>query len=271
MKELKVLCLLFLINLFQTSKAQGIDELLDSANFELKQEEYKTAFYLYKRIDFFSDRNDFKWNMLKSAYLSKNFDDSYLLSKNMLDDTLYKDSLVLLDYFAVSALNTENYDILLNEDYYGFADYESFYPRYKQYCLLAYFRQKKWTESNELINSLKASKVLNVSKADSLTFLIYELLKIEPEKIANKSLILPGLGQLYLHDYKNATHAFLLNAGLIGGLISTAIIHAPVDAVLFWFTPLSHYYLGNANAALELSNKKIEKLKMEFEMVLMRP
>ena len=84
-------------------------------------------------------------------------------------------------------------------------------------------------------------------------------------------MILPGLGQMYLHDYKNATHAFLLNAGLIGGLISTAIIHAPVDAVLFWFTPLSHYYLGNANAALELSNKKIEKLKMEFEMVLMRP
>jgi hypothetical protein len=271
MKELKVLCLLFLINLFQTSSAQNINELLDSANLEFKQEHYKTALTLYKRIDFFSDRIDFKWNMLKAAYLSKNFDDSYLLSKNMLGDAIFKDSLVLLDYFAVSALNTEKYDVLLNEDYYGFADYESFYPKYKQYCLLAYFRQKKWSEASELIQSLKAAKGLNTSKSDSLTFILYELIKIEPEKIANKSLLIPGLGQVYLGDYKNGTHAFLLNSGLIGGLICTAIIHAPVDALLFWFTPLSHYYLGNANAALELSNKKIERLKMEFEMVLMRP
>ncbi len=271
MKELKVLCLLFLINIFQFSKAQGIQELLDSANFELKQEHYKTAFNLYKRIDFFSDRNDFKWNMLKAAYLSKNFDDAYVLSKNMLDDTLYSDSLVLLDYFAVSALNTENYEFLLNEDYYGFADFIEFYPRYKQYCLLAYFRQKKWKETSDLINSLKTTKGLSATKADSLLRILVELEKINPEKIGNKSLLLPGLGQLYLRDYKNASHAFILNASLIGGLITTAVLHAPLDAFLFWFNPVSHYYLGNANAALELSNKKIEKLENEFEMVLMRP
>ncbi len=269
MKELKVLCLLFLINLFQFSYGQGINELLDSANFELKRENYKTAFELYKRIDFFSDRNDFKWNMLRASYLSKNFDDSYLLSKNMLDENLFSDSLILLDYFAVSALNTENYDILLNEDYYGFADYESFYPSYKQYCLLAYFRQKKWKEANDLIQSLKTIKLLNESKADSLIITINEIVKLNPDKIATKSLILPGLGQLYLKDYKNASHAFLLNAGLVAGLFTTAILHAPIDGVLFWLTPISHYYLGNANAASELTKAKIDKLCFEFERILM--
>ena len=269
MKKLKVLCLLFLISLFQISYAQGINEMLDSANFELKRENYKSAFYLYKRIDFFSDRNDFKWNMLRASYLSKNFDDSYLLSKNMLDDNLFPDSLILLDYFAVSALNTENYDVLLREDNYGFADYEWFYPKYKQYCLLAYFRQKKWKEANDLIQSLKTIKLLNESKADSLGLIINEIHKLNPDKIATKSLLLPGLGQLYLKDYKNASHAFLLNAGLFGGLMTTSILHAPIDGVLFWFTPISHYYLGNANAASELTKAKIERLCYEFELTLM--
>ena len=270
MKNWRIICLVFLISCSLNGWSQELSKLIDSADVELAKGRPLHAFKLYKRIAFFSGENSFEWNYLQAAFQAKLYHESFELSQKMMHKEVYEDSLKVYDIFAVSALNSINYQIFKFDDPYGFSRDESLNKKYLYYGLLANFRQKNWTETYYSLDTLISKGMMRKTQADSLKHILYQLISLHPKVIANKSLIIPGLGQLGLRDYKNASHAFLLNAGLISAMVVSSVIHTPLDGILFWLTPVSHYYIGNANAAYELAHLKIKKLEIAFEEVLMK-
>ncbi|MFY8019669.1 MAG: hypothetical protein ACOVP1_00675 [Bacteroidia bacterium] len=270
MKNWRIICLVWLISCSFQGWSQELSKLIDSADKELEMGRPLQAFKLYKRIAFYSGRNDFEWNYLQAAFQAKLYDESFVLAQNMIQKEAYEDSLYLFKIYAISAINSANYQVFQSDDPYEMSRDETLHQLYLHYGLLANFRQKKWPETFATLDTLVGKGMMRASHSDSLKQILNNLLSIQAKEIGNKSLIVPGLGQLALKDYKNASHAFLLNAGLISAMVVSSVIQTPLDGILFWLTPVSHYYIGNANAAYELAQVQIQKLEVEFETVLMR-
>ena len=83
------------------------------------------------------------------------------------------------------------------------------------------------------------------------------------------SIIIPGLGQLYLGDLKSALNSFMLTSGFALLFIHTALEYSLIDAaasVLPWY---QRYYQGGYENAGKIALKKREKkLTYEYKKIL---
>jgi hypothetical protein len=90
---------------------------------------------------------------------------------------------------------------------------------------------------------------------------------IDPDRIARRSLLFPGLGQFSLGDYKNAVNSILLQAGIIAAGVGIGFYYSAADAIIFTTPFLAHYYLGGARAARELAERKLDReLRRYYEI-----
>lgn len=76
---------------------------------------------------------------------------------------------------------------------------------------------------------------------------IEEYKKFKPKKPVFACIlsIIPGLGQLYAHDYADAANAFLLNGTLITASVFTLVAGQPFVFALFEFDLIYRFYRGN--------------------------
>lgn len=107
---------------------------------------------------------------------------------------------------------------------------------------------------NSWLDSIESKKLDGI--VDS-----YKGITIFNEKSAsNRSLIFPGLGQLYVKQKGQALNSFILVGALTGAMVATGFYVGFIESVFFWGPYWGHYYLGGARAAGELA---IEKRKLE--------
>jgi hypothetical protein len=73
------------------------------------------------------------------------------------------------------------------------------------------------------------------------------------------STFVPGLGQLYVGDFKNALNALALNSLLFYWGTDLLVSHKYFDSVIEFSGVFLRYYLGNRYRAAELAREKNEK------------
>ncbi len=139
----------------------------------------------------------------------------------------------------------------------------------KSGLLSAYFQKKKlfyaavvnyqvnsWDASErDFIDLLNNDDSLKVSEIFKQVKKIHK--KINPKKAKILSMIMPGAGQLYLGDYKNALNSFLLNGTIVATGVYWAGVYTVVDAYFFTANWFFRYYKGGYLRAKMTAEEKL--------------
>ena len=258
---MKRVLFLILITNSLLSFGQSIDQTFGFANKLYEDKSYQNAMEAYKRVLF--------------------FDNAGLYSKNIypkMADCLFKLNQFqeAADYFDLSYFSTED---SLSKDYFILKKVACFLIL-KQYD----FADIEFLNLNANISdSLKTEKtfqeaMLRFAKGEFQTseaafkkitpdsIAVMQLFKknekvskISPKKAKIMSMIMPGLGQLYVGDIKNGLNSFILTAGLLTLGVHSALVNSPIDAaisVLPWF---QRYYQGGFKKAEIIAAAKIQE------------
>lgn len=90
-----------------------------------------------------------------------------------------------------------------------------------------------------------------------------------PDDARGLSTLIPGLGQFYVGDYKNALNAFLLNGGLAAWMIYKLWHGYLGDAYVIYYFLFRRYYYGNRYHAQRLAQEYNENLDaVQVEKIL---
>lgn len=113
------------------------------------------------------------------------------------------------------------------------------------------------------INALNSNDSLSIKKTDSL-FRHFHPHRPSPLVAKTLSVFLPGLGQLYVGDYKNSINSILLTGAIAAVFINVGLKYTLFDAMVGVLPHFQRYYLGGikkvGTAALEKQKAKKEKL-----------
>lgn len=104
---------------------------------------------------------------------------------------------------------------------------------------------------------------LVVHRLDSLEQKYTHQQRLKPGLAGALSLILPGSGQLYAGNGKNAANSLLLVGGLLSAGIWMAVKFTPLDAILTVFPWFWRYYQGGVWHARDLVRKKKQAIASE--------
>ncbi|MBN4049675.1 tetratricopeptide repeat protein [Bacteroidales bacterium AH-315-N07] len=138
------------------------------------------------------------------------------------------------------------------------------------YLGLIYYKLEKWDSSQTYLTNY-IEMCGSEDQKDNIRKIFDEVKKINPNKpkIARIfSYIIPGLGQAYSGDVKNALNSLTIN-GIFGYLyVYVAATYGFVDAFIAVFPFLYRYYLGGIyhadRIAFEKNNKKIDKCYLKI-------
>lgn len=265
-------CMYFLLT-SKVSICQTLDQTILKADSCLRKNNFVAAHKLYQRI-YILHPGTFNEpllieNLAKCSEILGQNDNAYSYYKQ-LRNRLTNDSLyafyVLKEYQngLISKEYRELYDGLKDIDTSIFNNDDLTHLKF--YCGLICIQLN---ENYQAISYFK--QILpHLSYKDSSTMirLINDYKKnghVNNNRIRNLSLLIPGLGQLALKDYKNASNSFLLNTLLVSGLAITSVNYSLLESLLFWAAPLTHYYFGGANSSSTLAiNKQILSNNMYY-------
>ena len=227
--------------IFFDEEEQFIKEsLFNTANLHFLKGNYSEAALFYQRVS-----NYFPETQRDQIYLQ--IISSYLLAQQY--DYALQD---LLEFEPESIENmAQKRQILLQyaSAYYGKRDYDKSFSYFD-----AWLKQEGVQASTELGRIQK--KLLRVEKKKEST--AYYL-----------SAFIPGFGQLYAHDYRNALNSFVLAGGLAILGIYTGFTYGFGDAILVVLPWWSRYYIGGLNGAEKsLQRYKAKKRHSYFNAIL---
>jgi tetratricopeptide (TPR) repeat protein len=259
------------------SFSQTAEQTLAFAQWNYSQNNFAESAASCKRIIYFDSTR----NIRSSAYLQLA---NSLLKQNQLDSAIENFSKVRLYAAPQDSIELEAEfgkiacHILLNDPHYAMMslmDMRSEMPVFFQrkkifYKAVLYFKINNYASSErgfiELLQNNDSVYVKEIFKHLNETFR-----KVNPHKAKVLSMILPGAGQLYLKDYKNAANSFLLNAAIITAGVHFASVYTAVDAYLFTANWFWRYYKGGflktkLNAEAQLANAKNSSLRQLMDL-----
>lgn len=272
-------CLIFIVSLLVSPlvKAQGDDHLAIGLHFE-QAKQYPLALYHYNKAAFerqpqidaglnlLIGRCHLQQGNLKAA--SSFFDLAFFNSQNdsiKMEALLWKTKSLLAEQSPGLALaELLQYDAPANQSQ------ALLYHFYKGVC---HFEMEQY--------ALAEASFLAIAK-DSLALQSHFL---EPKKFKRPnskwamvmSAVLPGAGQLYANEPKEALNSVLINSIFIYYSIRIAALYSPLDAfiaVLPWF---QRYYVGGYNRASVLARERMYLNRQKYlqdimaEMVRQNP
>ena len=78
------------------------------------------------------------------------------------------------------------------------------------------------------------------------------------------SMIVPGLGQLYVGDVKNGLKSFVLSVGLFSLGLRSALINNPLDAAISTLPWFQRYYQGGFKKAELIAIARIQEKRYKI-------
>lgn len=256
----RVLFLILITNSI-VSFGQGLEQTFSFANVLYEQNSYQNAVEAYKRVLYFDSSGLYSkkvfpkvanclFQLGKYQESAEYYDLAYFND----EDSTLKDSYVLkkvtcfllmkqYDYAELELLNlAENLPVSLQTD-----------KLFNEAILR--FAKQEYDASERIFKTL----VSDTTKIDLLFEKNQKVSKISPKKAKIMSMIMPGLGQLYVGDIKNGLNSFILSGGLFALGIRSGIVNSPLDAaisVLPWF---QRYYQGGFKKAEQIAIAKIQE------------
>jgi hypothetical protein len=265
LKKFTLLISVFFISYF--SIAQTIESSLLRAD-SLYKTDKKEAYQLYNRIYFFGDTSTSiiaLRNLINLSQELKLNDDGIIYTKKLLqynlDDTLRNNTYVKQLQFHYQS---GNYQYLCNSIEISDSMENTMLSDTLTLKSELLYKGLACLHLDQKTQALAYIKKLITLEKDSIKhaalteiFNEYSVLKFyNPKKAKNRSLVFPGLGQLYAKDYRNAANSAILNSTLIAGFVYTAHYYSILNAALFWQSIISHYYIGSARTAESISMNK---------------
>lgn len=271
-----VITFAFSLVFFVNSGAQSITQELNNADALYRARSYEQAYVKLKRTLFFSDSSSRIQSLLllgNCCFALQKFEEAascFNALKNDGDESTYNYYLQLQLKALLNAQNFEEVVMLSDTSDLNIVD-DTTLLNVLFYRALAFERLNLIDQTRHLVKFIAGNLLmLNANRTDSILNVYAKSCSADPKRTARMSLLLPGLGQLTIHDHRNAANAFLLNAGLITACVVTAQYHPVTDAVLFWILPVAHYYFGNSKSAAELSLKKQQANTLYFYNVFIK-
>lgn len=246
--------------------------------------EYKRYLYL---IDFYPELKNSE-NHIKDSYLglsncyetlgNTELSIDFLQNALNLTDDDKKQDLQIRHIKLLLKQSAENKTILANN--YFFSSYlllDTFDEKVKKYAGLAHMENlivlKHWEELSLWYDYYSSQYPQMFTQEEKSVFSknIQEIINFKgksPMLAAHLSFI-PGAGQLYAQEYKDALNAFLLNAALIGVSTWSLLNQDFWIFSLFEFSPALRFYRGNIiNAQKETYNYNANQINQLAEPLL---
>jgi len=142
---------------------------------------------------------------------------------------------------------------------------EYFRSKSNFYYGVIYFQTEDFVKSHNYFAALADST--DIQYAVTLNNIFKETPKLDrynPKVTKIMSLIIPGLGQLYVGDYKNAANSFGLVVASLALFNSVAGNYSLLDAYLTVFPWYQRYYLGGYKATGRITLQKRQEKKNEI-------
>lgn len=259
---------LYLIFIFKVGfgSAQSLDQTVSFADNLYENQAFESAVEAYKRVLFFDTSG-----LYNNVIFPKIADCSYITKK-------YEEA---ASYYELSYFTTEN-DTLRNNyllkkvscylimQQYDYAQIELFNltdninddqkRESNQLEAIMLFAKNDFEESEKKFKSLSKDSTI----VDNLFRKNEKVSKISPRKARIMSIILPGLGQIYVGDYKNGINSFLLTAGLFTLGVRSALVNGPLDAIISTIPWFQRYYQGGFNKAEIIAKAKIQEKRYKI-------
>lgn len=248
--------LFFLININVFS--QNFDETLFLADETYKNEDYPKALKIYKRLVFFSNNN---YNLFK------NVANCYLKQKDYKQGIVYLDSALIYcsdknEKTNIQFLKVET--LIFLEDYYSAENLleniqispqqnlkKNFYLGIVNFAKADYLNSKKY-----FLISVNDTSITQKEKIKKAFENIKKLKRPNPKIARTLSLIIPGAGQLYCGDYKNAVNSFVLVSVFAAIGTDMYFRYAWYDSLISVFPWFYRYYNGGSNNAMQFAKQK---------------
>ncbi len=250
---------------------QNLEKTYVLANSLYENKSYELAVDAYKRVLFFDSegkyRNTIYPNIADCLFKSKEYEESanyFELAYFGTEDSVLKNHYILKkvsSYLILQQIDFAEAEILNLND-------ELNIEQLKEKAIfggIISFAKSDFYESEKIFKTL----VPDTMVVDQLFRKNEKVSKINPKKAKILSMIMPGLGQLYVGDLKNGLNSFILTAGLMLLGVRSAIINAPLDAAIATLPWVQRYYQGGFNKAELIAKAKIQEKRFKIYNLLL--
>ncbi|MBL6963595.1 MAG: hypothetical protein ISR55_07220 [Bacteroidetes bacterium] len=255
--------------------SQDIQQTLAFADGQYEIQNYEAALKSYKRILFFDqgEMNEKIQSKIANCYFHIHDFQKALFHYDLafsfsVDDSLSNEYIlkrvliyVLQDEFFFALQELLNVDEKISA---YFLHKKEFY-----HAIIDYQTDRFDSAEKHFIQAVGSADSVYSSHIKKL-FGLYNLNKPNPKTAKVLSIFLPGAGQLYAGDFKNAINSFLLTAGFACLFIVTAKNLTPIDALLSVFPWFQRYYMGGFAKAEYIAILKKEEKKQQLFAEIMR-
>ncbi len=270
------LTIIFSFFIIGNSFSQDINQTLAFANEKYAEQNYNIALKSYKRVLFFDTAASYNiiHSKLADCYFYENDLENSLLHYDIAYNLEENDSLKNeYSFKRILIFTLQNNYSDASQEIYSLKDSLSLYfNKRKEFYLGIIDLQNDSIESSKahFINALNSNDSIKTNTIKE-AFSKVNLRKPNP-KLAKYLSIIPGLGQTYSGNYKNAANAFLLSASLATLFLYIASNYTFIDATLSIFPYFQRYYIGGITKAekgaigkkFEKKNKLLSKLLFVF-------
>lgn len=257
--------LLIILNL--PAKGQSIAQAFTLANQEFEAGRFASAIETYQRVLFFDSTQTY------SPSIYARIAHSLYTEKRFAEAANYYD----LAYFSTdedssqTAYSLQKVACLLFLKQYSFAEVElvdlpnpisrpTQERERRLYVGLTAYAQGEFDQAEAAFKSL----VTDTTQVHALFRTNDRISRINPKKARILSMILPGLGQLYVGDVKNGLNSLLLTGGLFYLGLRSALNTTFIEGTLSFLPWVQRYYQGGFQKAERIAHEKIQEKRYEL-------
>jgi len=272
--------MLISINCLMLFTALAPDMALHHADLFLEAGFYEEAITEYKRYLYFNpsaEQTSDAYYKMAHAYMNQNRLDDAISSLRQSIHTSSTDSIKQEREIALAATYIAGKRYSLGEILLLKILTYTKIPYTKQKALLlhgiACLYSSKWEAARSSFDAYFQEQPEPAVQEDIDTLLTeaHNFFYKSPDDARGLSTMIPGLGQLYAGDHKNALNAFLLNGGLAAWMIYKLWHGHLGDAYVIYYFLFRRYYYGNRYHAQRLAQEYNENLNaVQVEKILQK-
>jgi tetratricopeptide (TPR) repeat protein len=245
--------------------SQDLIQTLKIAESLFSNSSFENAIIYYERVVYFEEIKspDILTKLGDCYFYTEKYDkalNSYNIAYNLEKDTIKINDL-LFKKASIFFLQGD-YDIAYYE-MHNIYDINPYYVNKKKFYngFINIEREEYEIAKSNFITAIGSDTCLIIKINNSFNHFFKQNKRLKTRKAKTLSYIMPGLGQLYIKDYKNAINSFVLNGSLLSLFIIVASKYSYINALFSAGVLFQRYYYGGIVKMDASVNKRKEIIK----------